>query len=215
MATIAEHLKAKDTEPQIDWALLEPELRREVPPTVFPRIVMSPAPTVLNLWASLVWHRVEGDGSALSVADVLCSPVMVDSDTKEAVTDPCPIALPKLAWDSEDTYQADPMKYKKGKPKYSDTLVGALVVVNRSLKETSAPEWFKRWLLWRWPDSGRFAHEFPDDADLAQLWIKRTNAKLIMGGLCFDEHDRRAATAALRKTDQRFMAHLREKLRIG
>lgn len=215
MATIAEHLKAKDTPVLIDWAEMADVLQKESAPTVYVRVTMAPAPTVLNLWASQVWFNTGGGKGYPDFADVLCSDSAIDADTKEQIPDPGLkdhlAASRKLAWEASRTYQASPGKYERHvkdglvKPVY----LSATAIVESVIQACRAPEWFVQWLFWRWPDTGKYSHDRGDDRGLVEQWVDATKAVPVMGHLCADMHGKRAASAVVRKADSEFMDRLR------
>lgn len=216
MATVAERLSATGQElAYLSWESMRAELQKEAAPTVFVRVTMAPAPTVLNLWASKVLH---GDG-APNVEEVLASPDLIDADTKQHVPDP-PLdshlqSLRRLAYDSAKTYQADPYKYAKGgdRERIEALFLGATVIVEGVLTENRAPDWFWLWLLYRWPDSGKYARTLSPHADHHRDWVEKSKARRILGGFGNDKRALTAATSVVREADRRFMRALRDALK--
>ena len=112
--------------------------------------LIAPTERALNLWASAIHHSAWGGTAHPSPAEALCDPA-------------APQPTCRFAHGSEQTYDASRDKYEgraRTRPNY--VILAAIESVDRALSSSRAPVWFRRYLLFKYPTTGRYA---PNETD--------------------------------------------------
>lgn len=173
--------------------------------TVAVRRTMAPADTALNVWASALHHRAAG-GTGWPVY-------------QEALTDPAPVPPSKQIADrSDQTYDATRGKYETHGVRLDVRVASAIESVERAMGDCSAPDWLRRYLLFKYPTVGRYvprlrsAKGTDPEYDPARAFVDSGHWSDVLGTLDSPQI-RRNAAKTLKSSEREFKSILREALR--
>ena len=160
------------------------------------RTKLPPVEVALNVWASARWHSAMG-GSGYPVYE-------------QVLRDPLPVADSKQIADRSDTlYDASRSKYIR-RDRISDVRVtSAIEQVERALSECAAPDWLRRYLLFKYPTTGwygpkkRVAKNADPDYDPARAFVDSGHWQDVLGKLDSPQL-RRNAGKAIKSVERAF-----------
>ena len=140
------------------------------------RTKLPPVEVALNVWASARWHSAMG-GSGHPVYE-------------QVLDDPLPVAVShQLADRSDSLYDSSSGKYVR-RDRFTDVRVtSAIEQVERALRECAAPDWLRRYLLFKYPSTGRYgpvkrvAKNADPDYDPARAFVDSGHFTDVLGTL--------------------------------
>lgn len=169
------------------------------------RRTMAPAETALNVWASALHHQAAG-GSGWPVY-------------REILSDPAPV-LPsmQIADRSDETYDATRGKYERRAIQNDVRVASAIELVERAFSACEAPDWLRRYLLFKYPNVGRYAPKLrvaksaDPEYDPARAFIDSGYWSDVLGTLDSPQI-RRNAAKTVKSGEREFKAVLRAEVR--
>ena len=169
------------------------------------RRTMAPVDTALNVWASVRHHQAAG-GTDWPIY-------------REILTDPAPVPESRQIADrSDQTYDATRGKYERRWPRTDVRVTSAVECVERAMAACKAPDWLRRFLLFKYPKVGRYvprlrvAKSADPEYDPARAFIDSGHWSDVLGTLDSPQI-RRNAAKTLKSAEREFKSVLRTELR--
>ncbi|MCH8977931.1 MAG: hypothetical protein IH945_01650 [Armatimonadetes bacterium] len=169
------------------------------------RRTMAPVDTALNVWASVRHHQAAG-GTDWPVY-------------REILTDPAPVPESRQIADrSDQTYDATRGKYERRRPRTDVRVTSAIECVERALGSCKAPDWLRRFLLFKYPTVGRYvprlrvAKSADPEYDPARAFVDSGHWSDVLGTLDSPQL-RRNAAKTMKSAEREFKSVLRTELR--
>lgn len=132
---------------------------------------LSPVEIALNVWASAIWHAALGGAGHPMYLECLKDPVYVSPSFQ-------------IADRSDLLYDASAGKYETRARDVDVRVVSAIEIVERAFKTCTAPDWLRRYLLFKYPEVGRYVmHGSEIEDDPARAFVDGGHLTDVLGGL--------------------------------
>lgn len=151
-------------------------MKEETPVPVVHRYRLPPVEVALNVWASACWHSAHGGAGHPVYEEILCDPVPVE-DSRQ------------IADRADLLYDASRSKYVRRSREIDIRVTSAIEQVERALSSCDAPDWLRRYLLFKYPTTGRYGpikrvakHSDPD-YDPARAFVESGHFSDVIGSI--------------------------------
>lgn len=165
---------------------------------------LTPTETAVAVWAAAQHHMGGGADGHPKYREVLQEPARATARSR--------------ATRSDMTYDATKDKYDLRKAmKFDVRVLAAVEAVERALRAAAAPEWFRRYLVFKHPEFGRYepkreVREEVDPEDYARAFVESGHLHNVIGGLK-SKRVRATAVKTVLASEREFNALLARELR--
>jgi hypothetical protein len=163
-------------------------------------MIITAAQSALDVWAAARHHAAHGAEGHPPYEEIFNEP-------------PLPSSTELVATSGFHTYDATKGKYDGiPKPLIDYRILASIETVERALRKCRAPDWFKRYLLFKHPRFGRFAPKraivpYTDPEDDARAFVESGHMGWMMGGIA-SLYLTRSLVRTVRATEREFTLRL-------